>query len=110
MEVVDYQDANWPAKVRGRFDTALTIATGTADAALPLVRDGGRLCSLTSDAPAEERGITSWDLCLGPNAAQLVQLAEQEAAGTLKLAPEPLPLSEGPAAFARVVTGRASGK
>ncbi|MFF7756048.1 NADP-dependent oxidoreductase [Streptomyces sp. NPDC007971] len=109
-EVVDYHDPNWSAKVRGGFDAALIIATGTADSALPMVRDGGRLCSLTSDAPAEERGITSWDLYVEPNAAQLVQLAEQAAAGTLKLAPEPLPLSEGPAAFARVVTGRAGGK
>ncbi|MFD8308437.1 NADP-dependent oxidoreductase [Streptomyces sp. NPDC059690] len=110
MEVVDYHDPTWPAKVHGGFDAALIIATGTADAALPLVRDGGRLCSLTSDAPAEERGITSWDLYVEPNAAQLVQMAEQAAAGALKLAPEPRPLSEGPAAFARVVTGRAGGK
>jgi NADPH:quinone reductase-like Zn-dependent oxidoreductase len=110
MEVVDYHDPNWSAKVRGGFDAALIIATSTADAALPLVRDGGRLCSLTSDAPPAERGITSWDLYVEPNAAQLVQLAEQAAAETLKLAPEPLSLSEGPAAFARVVTGRAGGK
>ncbi|MET8965625.1 NADP-dependent oxidoreductase [Streptomyces sp. NPDC004074] len=109
-EVVDYHDPNWSATVRGGFDAALVIAAGTADAALPLVRDGGRLCSLTSDAPAKERGITSWDLYVEPNATQLVQLAEQTAAGTLKLAPEPLPLSEGPAAFARVATGRAGGK
>ncbi|MFD8394962.1 zinc-binding dehydrogenase [Streptomyces sp. NPDC059680] len=109
-EVVDYHDPNWSAKVLGGFDVALIIASSTADAALPLVRHGGRLCSLTSDAPPEERGITSWDLYVEPNAAQLVQLAEQAAAGTLKLAPEPLPLSEGPAAFARVVTGRAGGK
>ncbi|MFD7608528.1 NADP-dependent oxidoreductase [Streptomyces mirabilis] len=109
MEVVDYHDPHWSAKVRGGFDAALIIAAGTAAAALPLVRDGGRLCSLTSDAPPEERGITSWDLYVEPNAAQLVQLAEQAAAGTLRLAPEPLPLSEGPAAFARVVTG-AGGK
>ncbi|MBL1094718.1 MULTISPECIES: NADP-dependent oxidoreductase [Streptomyces] len=110
MEVVDYHDPNWSAKVRGGFDAALIIAAGTADAALPLVRDGGRLCSLTSDAPPEERGITSGDLYVEPNATQLVELAEQAAAGTLKLAPEPMPLSEGPAAFARVVTGRAGGK
>ncbi|MEU0837817.1 NADP-dependent oxidoreductase [Streptomyces sp. NPDC005969] len=89
MEVVDYHDPNWSAKVRGGFDAALIITTSTADAALPLVRDGGRLCSLTSDAPPEERGIASWDLYVEPNAAQLVQLAEQAAAGTLKLAPEP---------------------
>ncbi|WP_051371359.1 NADP-dependent oxidoreductase [Streptomyces sp. 142MFCol3.1] len=110
VEVVDYHDPNWPAKAGGGFDAALIIASGTADAALPLVRDRGRLCSLTSDAPAEERGITSWDLYVEPNAAQLARLAEQAAAGTLKLAPQPLPLSEGPAAFARVVTGGAGGK
>ncbi|MCX5255111.1 NADP-dependent oxidoreductase [Streptomyces canus] len=109
-EVLDYHDPNWPATVRGEFDAALIISTGTADTALPLVRDGGRLCSLTSDAPAEERGITSWDLYVEPNAAQLAQMAKQAAAGTLKQAPEPLPLSEGPAAFTRVVSGRAGGK
>ncbi|MFE3267975.1 NADP-dependent oxidoreductase [Streptomyces sp. NPDC059215] len=109
-EVVDYHDPDWPAKVRGGFDAALIVAEGTADAALPLVRDGGRLCSLTSDAPPEERGITSWDLYIEPNAAQLVQLAEQAAAGTLSLAPEARPLSEGPAAFTQVVAGRAGGR
>ncbi|MEU1202854.1 NADP-dependent oxidoreductase [Streptomyces sp. NPDC005813] len=108
--VVDYHDPNWPAKAGAGFDAALIIASGTADAALPLVRDGGRLCSLTSDAPEGERGITSWDLYVEPDAAQLVQLAEQAATGTLTLATEPLPLSEGPAAFARVVTGGAGGK
>lgn len=110
VEVVDYHDPNWPAKVRGEFDAALTVATGTADAALPLVRDGGRLCSLTSDAPPEERGISSFDLYVRPDAPQLARLAEQVAAGTLELAPEPLPLSEGPAAFARVAAGQAGGK
>ncbi|MGI5451672.1 NADP-dependent oxidoreductase [Streptomyces sp. CA-249302] len=110
IEVVDYHDPNWPAKASGGFDAALIIATGTADAALGLVRDGGRLCSLTSDAPAEERGITSWDLYVEPNAAQLLQLAERTAAGTLRLAPQPLPLSEGPAAYTQAVTGQARGK
>ncbi|MFJ8009946.1 NADP-dependent oxidoreductase [Streptomyces fagopyri] len=109
-EVVDYHDPNWPTRLPGGFDAALIIADGTAGTALPLVRDGGRLCSLTSDAPPEERGITSWDLYVEPNGAQLFQLAEQVAAGTLELAPEPLPLSEGPAALARVVAGRAGGK
>ncbi|MFG2468675.1 NADP-dependent oxidoreductase [Streptomyces canus] len=109
-EVVDYRDPSWSATLRGEFDAALIIATGTADAALPLVRDGGRLCSLTSDAPPEERAIRSWNLYVEPNAAQLVHMAEQAAAGALQQAPEPLPLSEGPAAFARVVSGRASGK
>ncbi|MGY4928371.1 NADP-dependent oxidoreductase [Streptomyces sp. 900105755] len=109
-DVIDYHDPHWSTEVRGGFDAALIIAAGTAAEALPLVRDGGRLCSLTSDAPPQERGITSGDLYIEPNAAQLARLAGQAAAGTLELAPEPLPLSEGPAAFTRVVAGRAGGR
>src|SRR6266540_3310843 len=108
-EVVDYHDPNWPDQVRGRFDGALTAASGTAAAALPLVRDGGRLCSLTSDAPAPQRDITSTNLYVGPDAAQLARLAAQLSEGTLRLAPEPLPLREGPAAFTRVAAGRTGG-
>jgi hypothetical protein len=74
------------------------------------VRDGGRLCSLTSDAPAEERGITSTNLFHHPDGVQLAQLVKQVSDGTLQLAPEVHPLREGPAAFTRVTTGRASGR
>jgi NADPH:quinone reductase-like Zn-dependent oxidoreductase len=109
-EVVDYHDENWPTKLTGGFDAALIAAPGTAADALPLVRDGGRLCSLTSDAPPEERNITSRDLYVAADATQLARLAEQVVAGTLKLAPETLPLSEGPAAFARVAAGQGNGK
>ncbi len=110
VEVVDYHDPNWPDQVHGRFDGALTAAIGTAAAALPLVRDGGRLCSLTSDAPPPQRGITSTNLYVRPDAAQLALLAEQVGEGTLRLAPEPVTLREGPAAFTRVATGRAGGR
>ncbi len=108
-QVVDYHDPNWADQVRGRFDAALIAASGTAGAAMPLVRDGGRLCSLTSDAPPPERGITSTNLYVRPDAAQLARLAAQLNEGTLRLAPEPLPLREGPAAFARVAAGRTGG-
>jgi NADPH:quinone reductase-like Zn-dependent oxidoreductase len=109
-EIIDYHDPNWPGQVRAGFDGALTAALGTAQAALPLVRDGGRLCSLTSDAPAKERGITSTNLYVRPDAAQLAQLARQVSEGTLQLTPEVHPLREGPAVFTRVATGRASGR
>jgi NADPH:quinone reductase-like Zn-dependent oxidoreductase len=109
-QVVDYHNPNWPDQVRGRFDAALTAAIGTARAALPLVRDGGRLCSLTSDAPAPQRGITSTNLYVRPDAAQLARLAEQLDEGTLRLAPEPVPLREGPAAVTRVAAGLAGGR
>jgi NADPH:quinone reductase-like Zn-dependent oxidoreductase len=108
--VVDYHDPDWPDQVRGPFDGALTAATGTATDALPLVGDGGRLCSLTSDAPAGERSITSTNLYVQPNAAQLARLAEQLGEGELRLVPEPLPLREGPTVFARAAAGRTGGR
>jgi NADPH:quinone reductase-like Zn-dependent oxidoreductase len=112
-EIIDYHDPNWPGQVRGGFDGALIAAIGTGEAALPLVRDGGRLCSLTSDAPAGDRGIASTNLYVRPDAAQLARLAQlvkQVSEGTLQLTPEVHPLREGPAAFTRVATGRASGR
>jgi NADPH:quinone reductase-like Zn-dependent oxidoreductase len=109
-QAVDYHDPDWPGRVRGPFDGALAAATGTAQAALALVRDGGRLCCLTSDAPPPERDITSTDLYVKPDPGQLARLAEQLSEGALQLTPEPLPLSEGPAAFTRVAAGRAGGK
>ncbi|GAA1910486.1 NADP-dependent oxidoreductase [Streptantibioticus ferralitis] len=108
--VVDYHDPDWPSRVSPPFDGVLAAAPGTAEVALPLVRDGGRLCSLTSDAPPSERGITSTDMYVQPDPAQLAALAERLSEGALQITPEPLPLSEGPAAFARVVAGQAGGK
>jgi NADPH:quinone reductase-like Zn-dependent oxidoreductase len=109
-EIIDYHDPDWPGQARGGFDGALTAAIGTAEAALPLVRDGGRLCSLTSDAPAGDRGIASTDLYVRPDATQLAQLARQVSEGALQMTPEVYPLREGPAAFTRVAAGRASGR
>ena len=109
-QVIDYRDPGWPGQVRAGFDGALIAAAGTAEAALPLVRDGGRLCSLTSDAPAGERGVASTNLYVRPDGAQLARLARRVGEGTLQLAPEVHPLREGPAAFTRVAAGRAGGR
>jgi len=109
-QVVDYHNPNWPDQVHGGFDGALIAANGTATTALPLVRDGGWLCSLTSDAPPPQRAITSTNLYVRPDAAQLARLADQLGEGTLHLTPEPFPLREGPAAFTRVAAGRAGGR
>jgi NADPH:quinone reductase-like Zn-dependent oxidoreductase len=109
-EIIDYHDADWPRQARAGFDGALIAASGTAAAALPLVRDGGRLCSITSDAPAAERGIVSADLYVRPDAAQLARLAGQLNRGTLQLTAEVRPLREGPAAFTRAAAGQAGGR
>jgi NADPH:quinone reductase-like Zn-dependent oxidoreductase len=109
-QVVDYHNPKWPNQVPGRFDGALTAAIGTAATALPLVRDGGRLCSLTSDAPPPQRGIISTNLYVQPDAAQLAELAQRLIAGMLHLTPQPLPLRDGPAAFTRVAAGQAGAR
>jgi NADPH:quinone reductase-like Zn-dependent oxidoreductase len=109
-QVVDYHDPTWPAQVHGQFDGVLSAASGTAATALPLVRDGGQLCSLTSDAPAPQRGITSMNLYVRPDATQLAHLAQRLSQGTLHLTAQPLPLNDGPAAYTRVAAGRAGGR
>ena len=91
-------------------DQPSCVPKRTAEAALHLVRDGGRLCSITLDAPAGERGITSADLYVRADAAQLAQLAKQVSEGTLQVAPEVHPLRDGPAALTRVAAGRAGGR
>ena len=108
--VVDYHDSTWPDQVQRPFDGALAAARGTAATAMSLVRDGGRLCSLTFDAPAPQRGITSTNLVVRPDATQLARLAKQLEEGTLRLTPEPLPLREGPAALTRAAAGQAGGR
>lgn len=57
-----------------------------------------------------ERGITSTDLYVRPDAAQLAYLAEAVVEGKLKQNVEAFPVSEGLAAFARVSAGQAGGK
>ncbi|MGW0147887.1 NADP-dependent oxidoreductase [Streptomyces sp. NPDC003333] len=109
-EVIDYHDPAWAEEAEGGFDAALIAAPGTAASVLPLVRDGGRLCSLTSDAPTPERGIASTDLYVRPDAAQLTRLTDDLAQGRLRLAPEPVPLTDGVDAYDRVIAGRTAGR
>jgi NADPH:quinone reductase-like Zn-dependent oxidoreductase len=107
--VLDYHDAHWPERAGGPFDAAIVAARATARAALGRVRDGGRLCSITSDAPPEERAIRTANLYVAANAAQLEELAKRVAAGELELTLEPVQLAEAPEAFARVTANATGG-
>jgi NADPH:quinone reductase-like Zn-dependent oxidoreductase len=84
-EVIDSHTPNWVQNVDGGFDAILAAAKGTASAAIALLRDGGRLCSITSDAPAEERGIRTANLYVRPEAGQLAHLASLAAGGRIEL-------------------------
>jgi NADPH:quinone reductase-like Zn-dependent oxidoreductase len=109
-EVVDYRNPGWKNQITGGFHAALIAAGGTSKEAMSLLRDGGRLISLTSDAPEGERGIISKDIYVRPDAAQLADLAKAVASGKLQQNLEVLPPSEGPAAFAQVAAGKSGGK
>jgi hypothetical protein len=70
------------------------------------LRDGGRLCSITSDAPAEERGIRTANLYLRPEGGQLAHLASLAAGGRIELDRFVTTLDEGPSVAARVAAGQ----
>ena len=108
-DVIDSHASHWARNLDGGFDGALAAAKGTASAAMTLLRDGGRLCSITSDAPAEERGIRSANLYVQPDADQLEHLASLAAAGRIELDRRLTTLDDGPATAARVAAGQAGG-
>ena len=108
-EVVDYHDPAWPGRFGRTFDAALTTAPGTAAEAAKLVRSGGRLCSITSDAPASTAELTTANRYVSPDAMALAYLAARLVDGTLDQSTQALPLAEGPAAFDRSVHGRTGG-
>jgi hypothetical protein len=77
---------------------------GTAAAAISLLRDGGRLCSITSDAPAGERDVVSTNLYVRPDAGQLSRLAVEAAEGRLTLDTRAVRLQDAPPIAQQVTT------
>ena len=109
-EVIDTHTADWAAGIAQQFDAVLIAAEGTANDAITLLKDGGTLISITSDAPEPVRGITSSDLYVEPDAKVLAELAGLAAAGTLRLEVTASPARvEGVAVVADVVAGRSRG-
>ena len=87
-DVVDYQNPDWPARIRALsgghgVDFAINAAPGGADAALAAVRDGGRLVSITAGVPAKERGIEISIVYVAPDGHGLARLAQLAAAGAI---------------------------
>jgi NADPH:quinone reductase-like Zn-dependent oxidoreductase len=87
--VVDYHDPEWADVAAatagaGGFDAAVNAAPGGAASAMRLVRDKGRLTTITSDPPADERQITIGNLYVRADGSQLravVGLIDGEAVG-----------------------------
>lgn len=113
--VIDYHDEHWSDRVRAitggaGVSAAVNATPGGAAMAIRTVADGGRLATITSDAPAEERGITVSSVYVRPDGEQLRRLAPLLADGQLTVAVASVDgLLDAAEALARVVDGRASG-
>jgi NADPH:quinone reductase-like Zn-dependent oxidoreductase len=103
-QIVDSHAADWAAHLERGFDAVLVAVTGTAAAAMSVLRDGGRLCSITSDAPPGERNITSTNLYVRPDAGQLRRLAVEAAEGRLTLDTRAVRLQDAPPVAQQVTT------
>lgn len=108
-QVIDSHSPGWAERLGSGFDAALVAAGGTALVAMTAVRDGGRLCSITSDAPPSARGINSSDLYVRPDGDQLYQLAADAADGHFTFPAQPVCLEDAPTMAQRVTAGQSGG-
>ena len=80
-QAFDHHDEHWPERVlaiteRSGVSAAVNAAPGGAADAIRAVADGGRLATITSDPPGEERGITVSSVYVRPDGHQLRRLAQ----------------------------------
>jgi NADPH:quinone reductase-like Zn-dependent oxidoreductase len=113
--VIDYHDQDWPAQVRAitanrGVDAAANAAPGGAASAIEAVADGGRLATITSDPPGEQRGITVCSSYVRPDGNQLRELATRFADRQLEIpVAASYRLADAAQALALVTHGRAAG-
>ena len=109
--VVDHHDPEWADAAAATvgadsFDAAVNAVPGGSASAVHLVRDGGRLTTITQDPPAGERQITITDLYVRPDGSQLRALVELVDAGTLGIEPGPVfSAAAAPEALAAALSG-----
>jgi NADPH:quinone reductase-like Zn-dependent oxidoreductase len=108
-DVLDTHVDGWAQRTGRRFDAVLIAATGTSGDAMGLLVDGGRLTSITSDAPGPSRGITTNDLYVVPDGRALGQLAVLAATGGLTIDVQVTPIKNGVAIADEVAAGRSGG-
>jgi NADPH:quinone reductase-like Zn-dependent oxidoreductase len=88
--VVDYRSPKWFSEVRNStggegVDAAVNAVPGQASVILDLVRDNGRLATITSDPPARVRGIEVSQIYVAPDGARLQRLVAMLASGALRI-------------------------
>jgi NADPH:quinone reductase-like Zn-dependent oxidoreductase len=113
--VIDYHDQDWPEQVRAVTDghgtaAAASAVPGGAVSAIRAVADGGRLATITSDPPAEQRGITVDNVYVRPDGRQLRDLATPFGHGQLEIpVAASYHLGDAERALAQVTGGHAGG-
>lgn len=114
-DVIDYHNLRWPERIleitaRAGVPAAVNAAPGGASDAIRAVADGGRLATITSDPPAEERGITVSSVYVRPDGGQLQRLTQLLEDGALKISVASTHgLRDAAEALARAASGRAGG-
>jgi NADPH:quinone reductase-like Zn-dependent oxidoreductase len=108
--VLDYHQADWPAQVRaqtgGGVDAAANAARSGSGKAVTVVRDGGRLATITADLPAAEREISMLAVQVMPDGRRLSALVRLLAQGALTVSVgERFGLGRGAAALAQARHG-----
>ncbi len=87
--VLDYHQPDWPDRARqaagGPLPAAVNAVPGGAARLLPLIADGGRLTTLTSDPPDPARQVRIDSLYVQPDAGQLGYLAQLLDRGAITL-------------------------
>ncbi len=113
--IIDYHDQDWPDQVRaitGRHGAAAAAnaAPGGAASAIRAVADSGRLATITSDPPSQQRGITVSSIYVRADGNQLRNLAQQFGDGHLEIpVAASYRLTDAAQALAQATGGHAAG-
>jgi NADPH:quinone reductase-like Zn-dependent oxidoreductase len=110
-EVLDYRDPLWPQRVKELAEDSVhavaNAAPGGAAAAMTALADGGRLATITPDAPTCTRGISVTTVYVRSDGAQLDRLTALLASGRLTMpTPRSCGLDDAGSALAQVVAGQ----
>lgn len=114
-QVIDYREPRWRERVLeisggGGVNAAANAVPGGAAEAIPAVRDGGRLATITSDPPPEERGIIVSSVYVRADGRQLERLVELLDTGAIDVDVHSVfGLAEAATALQTVVAGHGRG-
>lgn len=113
---VDYRDPAWPGEVRrwagGGVDAALAIQPGTPASSRDVVRDGGRVITVSGDPCEAERGIRVQQFTHRQDAGEeMSELVGDISSGRIRLVLEQVyPFEDALSALGKTETRHARGK